>query len=163
MWRRRIPNLVAGEVEAHYTAAGKPTGLFGERDIVLDRVLAHRAHDGDRAKRGCGKAGEDRCYHVRYRQPVEQMEPRRPANLQVIDVLGSRIDPELERRTLQRFGGLQHGDRIVEVRDVCRLGRTIRWGHQPERAWQVQALLGSELFRGRRPHGAIEVAVQLGL
>jgi hypothetical protein len=55
----------------------------------------------------------------------------RPPHLEVIDILGRRVDAQLERDTLQRGGGLENGDGIVEVGDVGGLRWAVVWRDQP--------------------------------
>ncbi len=92
MWRRGEADLVAGQIKAHDTPPGKVAGLSGERDVVFHTVVAHRAHDRDRAQRRSGEPAHHGADHLRHRQPIAQMQSRRPAHLQVVDVLGRRID-----------------------------------------------------------------------
>jgi hypothetical protein len=43
----RESHLVTREIEADHTLTGKRAGDLRERDVLLRRVLAHRADDGD--------------------------------------------------------------------------------------------------------------------
>ncbi len=47
--RRRITDLIAGEIEADHAHSREAPCLERERDVVLGRVLPHGAHDGDSA------------------------------------------------------------------------------------------------------------------
>src|SRR4029077_9629826 len=48
MRRRRVAGLVTGKVETDDAASCERAGSPRERDVLLRRVMAHRAHDRDR-------------------------------------------------------------------------------------------------------------------
>ena len=91
------------------------------------------------------------------------MQPRRPAYLEVVDVLGRGVNAELIRGALQRLGRLQDRECVVEVRDVSRLRGAVVGGCQAKRPGQVQALAPGQVFRRGGPNRTVEVTVQLGL
>ena len=142
MWRRGKANLVAGQVEPDHTSPRKLARLDREGDVVVDCVMAHGAYDRNRTQRPGGQSRKHCLDHLGHGQPVAQMQPRRPSHLEIVDVLRGRIDAQLEGDTLERRRCLQHGDRVVEVRDEGRLRRTIRRRHHPQGAREVQALGG---------------------
>src|SRR5947209_11572656 len=85
------------------------------------------------------------------------MEPRRPPDLEVVDVLRGRVDAHLVCDPLERGLGLHERDRIVEVRDVRRLAGAIFRRDHPETA------AAGQLARGGHADGTVEVSVELGL
>jgi hypothetical protein len=61
------------------------------------------------------------------------MQSRRPADLQVIDVLGGGVHAQLVRGPFQRRLGLEDGDGVVEVADVLGLGGAVVGCDQAQR------------------------------
>ena len=94
------------------------------------------------------------------------MEPRAPAHLRVRDSVRREVLDQLTRRTPERIGRLEHGDRQIEEPEQLGLvGAPLRAHHSPpglvER--QRQADLGSQLHGRGGPDRSVEVLVQLGL
>src|SRR5438046_10722767 len=84
------------------------------------------------------------------------MEAWRPADLEVVDVLGGRIEAQLERDPLQRLFGLHDLDRRLEVADVLDLARAVVGRDHP------QAGATGQFLRGQDAHSAVEVQIQRG-
>ena len=83
----RVANLVAGKIETDHPTTRVPSGLPGQRDVFLDCVVPHRAYDRDCAQRCRREPREHGLDHLGYRQPTFGVQSRRPANLEVVDVL----------------------------------------------------------------------------
>ncbi|MEA2655181.1 MAG: hypothetical protein QOI23_546, partial [Chloroflexota bacterium] len=109
------------------------------------------------------ETGKNRLDHLSFREPIAQMKPRCPSDLEVIDVLGRRVKAELESCTLQRCGSLKHRYRVIEIGDVSGLRRTVLRCHQAQRPSEIESLLCCELLGSRGAHRTIEVTVQLSL
>jgi len=86
------------------------------------------------------------------------VQPGRPAHLEVVDVLGRRVDADLIGDALERRLRLHHGDRVVEIADVLGLRRAVVRRDHPGRAAEVPQLGG-----GRNANSTVEMTVQLRL
>ena len=95
-----------------------------------------------------------------------EVESRRPADLRVSDAVADHVLDELGGHSLERLGGLEQRDRQVEEGEQLGLvGALLGTDHAPMRLLEGErhADRRREIDRGRRPHGPVEVLVQLGL
>src|SRR5438093_991876 len=129
----------------------------GRRAHVKDDSFRPDALDDARLPRADHAVG-DALDHLGHCQAAPQVQPGCPAHLEVVDVLGRRVDADLVRDALERRLRLHHSDRVVEIADVVGLGRAVVRRRHPGRAAEVPQLGG-----GRHAHGTVELAVQLRL
>jgi hypothetical protein len=125
MGGHREARLIARQVEADHAPAGKAARLARQRNVVFRRVLAHGADDGHCAQWRRLEAAEDGADDLGHREAAAKVQPRRPAHLQVIDVLLRGVHAQLVCDPFQRRLGLEDGDRVVEIADVLGLGGAV--------------------------------------
>ena len=153
--RRGVENLVAREVEADHFPC-EAAGDLRQLDVLVGRVLPHRADDGHRLDRSGLEAGQHCLDHPLHGQPAAQVQSRCPPHLEVVDVFGSGVLAQLPRDALESGFGLHHRDRVVEVRDVLGLAVTVVGRDHPK------ALPSGQVLRRGQAYCSIQVRVQLG-
>jgi hypothetical protein len=121
----REARLIARQVEPDHAPAGKAARVARQSDVLFRSVLAHTTDDCHRSQRRRLEAAEDSSDDLGHREAAAQVQSRRPADLQVVDVLGGGVRAQLVGGAFQRRLGLEDGDRVVEVADVLGLGGAV--------------------------------------
>ena len=153
---RREAHLVPRQVESDHAAACEIPGDPSQLHVFAGGVLPHRTDDRDRLDQARVQPRQDRPDHLLHGQTVPKVQSRRPAHLEVVDVLGGGIDAQLQRDPFERFLGLHQGDRGLEVLDVLGLAGAVVGRDHPKPSPARQ------LLRGGDAYGTVEMRMQLG-
>ena len=170
--RGRPRGLGTGQVESDERRA-ELRRHPGELHVGARRMLAHgRRDEADERRgrtvrrRGAGDARRDRLDDGVHGQAAVEVESRCPADLRVSDAVRDQVLDQLGGHSLECLGGLEQRDRQVEEGEQLGLvGAPLGTDHAALRLLEGEwhADRRREIDRGRRPHGPVEVLVQLGL
>ena len=124
-------------------------------------MVAHGADDGHRSQRRRRQAAQDGLDDRGRPQAGGEVQERRPADLQVVDVFGGGVLSQLASGALQGGFGLEDCQGVREVADVFGLRRAVGRRHQAQVSRDAGA--ARQLGGGGRPNRTVQVTVQLGL